>query len=121
MFGVLLACGFFMSFQFTAYNTVAFDEVPASRMSAATSFYTTFQQLMLSVGICVASIALQGSMVVRGHLIPGLDDFSAAFLVVTAISLSATLWNMRFAPRRRPRNQRPARQRTDRDGRRGGL
>ena len=97
MFGVLLACGFFMSFQFTAYNTVAFDEVPASRMSAATSFYTTFQQLMLSVGICVASIALQGSMVLRGHLIPGLDDFSAAFLVVTAISLSATLWNMRFA------------------------
>ena len=98
MFGVLAACGFFMSFQFTAYNTIAFDKVPASRMSAATSFYTTFQQLMLSVGICVASIALQGSMVLRGHIVPGLNDFSVAFLVVTAISLSATIWNMRFTP-----------------------
>ena len=67
---MLVGCGFFMSFQFTAYNTVAFDEVPAPRMSSATSFYTTFQQLMLSVGICVAAIALQGSMVVRHHAAP---------------------------------------------------
>ena len=98
IFAVLMLCGFFMSFQFTAYNTVAFDEIPASRMSAATSFYTTFQQLMLSVGICVASIALQGSMVIRAHLHPALGDFSAAFLIVTAISALSTVWNLRFAP-----------------------
>ena len=66
-------------------------------MSAATSFYTTFQQLMLSVGICVAATTLQGSMVLRGHLHPGLNDFSAAFLVVTAISILATVWNVRFS------------------------
>ena len=96
MFAVLAACGFFMSFQFTAYNTVAFDAVPTSRMSSATSFYTTFQQLMLSVGICVAATALQGSMVLRQHAIPAFNDFSAAFLVVTTISLAATIWNVRF-------------------------
>ena len=98
MFGILMVCGFFMSFQFTAYNTVAFDQIPPERMSAATSFYTTFQQLMLSVGICVASIALRGSMVARGHEAPALGDFSAAFLMVTLISLVATIWNVRFAP-----------------------
>ena len=96
VFAVLMLCGFFMSFQFTAYNTVAYDEVPIARMSSATSFYTTFQQLMLSVGICVAALVLQGSMVLRDHLHPALNDFSAAFLVVTAVSLGATFWNVRF-------------------------
>ncbi|MEH3145462.1 MAG: MDR family MFS transporter [Methylobacterium frigidaeris] len=95
---VLGACGFFMSFQFTAYNTVAYAEIPARRMSAATSFYTTFQQLMLSVGICVAAGALEVAMRVGGHARPTLADFSAAFLAVTAISLTATFWNLRFAP-----------------------
>ena len=99
MFAILMLCGFFMSFQFTAYNTVAYDAVPPARMSSATSFYTTFQQLMLSVGICTAALALQGSMVLRDHAHPQLGDFSVAFLVVTTISLSATIWNLRFSPR----------------------
>ena len=99
IFAILLLCGFFMSFQFTAYNTVAYDAVPPARMSAATGFYTTFQQLMLSVGICTAALALEGSMVLRDHAHPQLGDFSAAFLVVTTISLSATIWNLRFSPR----------------------
>ena len=62
-----MTCGFFMSFQFTGYNTIAYDEIAPERMSAATSFYTTFQQLMLSLGICVGAAALQGAMVLRGH------------------------------------------------------
>ena len=98
MFAILMASGFFMSFQFTAYNTVAFDEISHERMSAATSFYTTFQQLMLSVGICVAALALDGSMILRGHAVAGVADFSAAFLIVTAISVTATLVNLRFSP-----------------------
>ena len=97
IFAVLVGCGFFMSFQFTAYNTVAYDEIPHDRMSAATSFYTTFQQLMLSVGICVAAVALQGSMVLRGHGSVQLADFSTAFLIVTGISLLATIPNLRFS------------------------
>jgi MFS family permease len=97
IFAVLLCCGFFMSFQFTAYNTVAYDEIGRERMSSATSFYTTFQQLMLSLGICVGALALSGSMLVRSHATPELGDFSAAFLVVTAISLTATIWNLRFS------------------------
>ncbi len=97
IFAVLVLCGGFMSFQFTAYNTVAFDGVSTSRMSAATSFYATFQQLMLSVGICVAATVLQGSMLLRGHAHPALADFSVAFLTVTALSMLATFWNVRFS------------------------
>jgi EmrB/QacA subfamily drug resistance transporter len=98
MFAVLVASGFFMSFQFTAYNTVAYDKIVPARMSSATSFYTTFQQLMLSVGICVGALALQASMVVQGHGTPQGIDFSVAFLTVTSISLLAIVWNLRFAP-----------------------
>ncbi|MRG55390.1 DHA2 family efflux MFS transporter permease subunit [Phyllobacterium sp. SYP-B3895] len=97
IFVILYFCGFFMSFQFTAYNTVAYDEIGRDQMSSATSFYTTFQQLMLSLGICVGALALHGSMLARDHDVPELGDFSVAFVIVTAISITATVWNMRFS------------------------
>jgi hypothetical protein len=86
-----------MSFQFTAYNTIAYDEIERDRMSSATSFYTTFQQLMLSLGICVGALALHGSMFTRGTKAADLNDFSVAFIVVTLIALTATIWNARFS------------------------
>jgi MFS family permease len=97
MFAVMMASGFFMSIQFTGYNTIAYDEVGQERMGSATSFYSTFQQLMLSMGICAGAAALQGAMVLRGHVIPHFSDFTAAFWTVAAVSLSATIWNRRFA------------------------
>jgi EmrB/QacA subfamily drug resistance transporter len=97
IFAVLAACGFFMSFQFTAYNTIAYDEIPSERMSAATSFYATFQQLMLSLGICVGALALHLGGLVARRPTPGLGDFTLAFLVVTAISALATIWNLRLS------------------------
>ena len=72
VFAVLVASGFLMSFQFTAYNTIAYDEIGKERMSAATSFYSTFQQLMLSLGICVGATALHVSMLWQGR--PAVGD-----------------------------------------------
>jgi MFS family permease len=97
MFLVMVTSGFFMSLQFTGYNTVAYDEIGQDRMASATSFYTTFQQLMLSMGICAGAAALQGAMALRGHAAPQFSDFTAAFWVVALISLGATTWNRRFA------------------------
>jgi hypothetical protein len=87
-----------MSFQFTAYNTIAYDGIDKTQMSRATAFYSTFQQLMLSLGICVAALALHLAMMANDHAAPSLADFSIAFWVVTAISLTASFWNLRFAP-----------------------
>lgn len=98
IFLVLILGAFFMSFQFIAYNTIAYDEISQERMSSATSFYTTFQQLMLSLGICIGALALHGSMAWNGNAEPALGDFSTAFIVVTLISITATIWNLRFAP-----------------------
>ena len=89
LFAVLTVCGFSMSLQFTAYNTVAYDDIPAERTAAANSLYTTFQQLMLSFGICTGALALTISKTVSNHLQATIGDYSAAFLVVTAISLLA--------------------------------
>jgi MFS family permease len=98
IFAVLVLCGFFMSFQFTAYNTIAYDEIPSGRMSSATSFYATFQQLMLSLGICVGAGALRIGMLATHSVTPQLADFSLAFLVVTAISAMATIWHLQLPP-----------------------
>lgn len=92
----LTFCGFFFSLQFTAYNAIAYDGIDKQRMSAATSFYSTVQQLMLSLGICVAASALHLSMMAHHVEKPAFGDFSAAFWTVTAISLLATIWNLRF-------------------------
>ena len=90
LYGVLLVGGFFQSLQFTAYNTIAYADIDRARMSAATSFYTTFQQLMLTLGICLAAATLAASLAVTGHAQPLLSDYSAAFVAVALVSLAAS-------------------------------
>ncbi|MBV9786300.1 MAG: MFS transporter [Acidisphaera sp.] len=90
IYGVLLIGGFFQSLQFIAYNTIAYADIPRREMSSATSFYTTFQQLNLTLGICIAAGALAGSIALSGHPEPLLSDYSLAFLVVAAVSLLAS-------------------------------
>jgi MFS family permease len=96
IYGVLLLLGFFQSLQFIAYNTVAYADVPRSQMSAATSFYTTFQQMTLSLGIAAAATVLGAAVALRGHSGPQLADFSVAFLSVAAIAALAPLLGLRF-------------------------
>lgn len=93
---VLALSGFFTSFQFTGYNAIAYAEVDDARMSAATSFYATFQQLMLSLGICTAAMVLEVGTAIGGTGQPSLTVFSSAFLILAVISGSAVLWNRRF-------------------------
>ena len=91
IYAILLTGGFLQSLQFIAYNTIAYADVPRSQMSAATSFYTTFQQLSLTMGIAVSASVLARSVAWRGHAQPRLDDFSTAFLVVSAVGVLAPL------------------------------
>jgi EmrB/QacA subfamily drug resistance transporter len=90
MYAVIFAGGFFQSMQFTAYNTVAYADIARKRTSAATSFYTTFQQLMLSAGICLAAFILSASLTLRHHATAQLSDFSTAWIVLGLITLLAS-------------------------------
>ncbi len=95
---VMFVGGFFQSLQFTAYNTVAYAEMPVELMSAATSFYTTFQQLMLSAGICTATVVLASSIALQGHASAELSDFSVTWLVLGLITLLAVPLCARLSP-----------------------
>ncbi|WP_240669219.1 DHA2 family efflux MFS transporter permease subunit [Dyella sp. M7H15-1] len=97
MFGLLVCCGITMSVQFTAYNTIAYEAVPTERMSAANSFYSTLQQLMLSIGVCSGALILKIAMAVSHNVEPSRLNFSAAFLIVALVSLSSTYWHRAFA------------------------
>jgi EmrB/QacA subfamily drug resistance transporter len=91
---VLLLNGFFQSLQFMAYNTIAYADVPRPRMSTATSFYTTFQQMSLTLGIAISAAILAASVRLLGHQEPLLSDFSVAFLVVAGIALAAPVLSL---------------------------
>jgi EmrB/QacA subfamily drug resistance transporter len=89
IYAVLLVSGFLRSLQFTAYNTIAYADVPAPRMSSATTLYSAMQQVSLTIGIPIAAGALQMARVASGHAVPQTSDFAWAFLVVAAISALA--------------------------------
>jgi hypothetical protein len=91
MFGILVFGGFVQSLQFMAYNTIAYADVPMTQMSSATAFYTTFQQLSLSLGIGVSAAVLAASVALAGHNAPLPSDFSVAFVAVAGVALFAPL------------------------------
>ncbi len=89
IYASLITTGFLRSLQFTAYNAMAYAEVPAARMSAATTLYSALQQVSLTVGIPIGAGVLLMARTRAGHVMPVPADFSAAFLVVAAIAFLA--------------------------------
>jgi Na+/melibiose symporter-like transporter len=86
---ILLTGGFFRSLQFTAYNTLAYGDVPRSRMSAATSLYITGQQLAATIGVSFGALALELAMRMSGNRPARPIDFSVAFIAVACMPLVA--------------------------------
>jgi len=100
IYAALLIGGFFRSLQFTAYNTLAYGDVPRARMSSATSLYVTCQQLAATIGISTGAVSLEISTTLAGRAVPQPIDFSHAFLVVAMFTLVAApiaLWMPRNA------------------------
>ena len=93
---VLLVGGVFRSLQFTAYNTIAYADIPPPRMSQATSLYSTLQQLSLTMGVTLGAAALAVLGAIAGKPHPRLQDFSAAFLIVAAVMLPAAWLALRL-------------------------
>ena len=86
---ILLLGGFLRSLQFTAFNALAYSDISRERMSAATAFYATMQQVSLTLGVSVGAASLAASMALAGRGGPELPDFSVAFLMVALCSLLA--------------------------------
>ena len=82
MSALLLAGGFFRSLQFTAFNTIAYSDVPRARMSAATSLYSTVQQITLTLGIVLGAASLEISSALHHHSQAATSDFAIAFVLI---------------------------------------
>jgi EmrB/QacA subfamily drug resistance transporter len=99
IYAVLFVQGICQSLQFISYNTIAYVDVRSDQMSAATSFYTTFQQLSLALGIAFSAAVLASSTKIFEHDPPQLIDFSIAVLAVAAVSVFAPLMSSAMDPR----------------------
>lgn len=86
---LLFTTGFFRSLQFTAYNSIAYGDIPRPRMSAATTLYATIQQLSLTLGVVVGAASLEISTWASGHHTPAQIDYIIAFLTISLIALGA--------------------------------
>jgi EmrB/QacA subfamily drug resistance transporter len=82
---LLLTSGFFRSLLFTSLNAVAFADVPRERMSQATSFSSTAQQLSLSFGVGFGALVLHLMSMHEGAKLVTMD-FVVAFVAVAAVS-----------------------------------
>jgi EmrB/QacA subfamily drug resistance transporter len=82
---LLLVGGFFRSLQFTAFNTIAYSDIPRPMMSAATSLYATVQQITLTLGIVIGAAALEFSAALHRHAEAAPADFAIAFALVGLI------------------------------------
>jgi EmrB/QacA subfamily drug resistance transporter len=85
--GILLVGGFFRSLQFTAYNAIAYGDIPRAKMSAATSLYATIQQVTLTLGIVIGAATLEIAAALHHQRTATTPDFHIAFLVVGFIAL----------------------------------
>ena len=88
---LLLIGGFFRSLFFTSINTLAFADVPSAKAGDATSMLAAFQQVAIATGVAVAGGILEIGLVLGETGVSTLADFSAAFLIVGAITVFAAI------------------------------
>jgi EmrB/QacA subfamily drug resistance transporter len=98
IFAVLAAGGLARSLQFTAYNTLAFADLPAEKLSAGTSLYGTAQQLPQALGVVLASAVITIGMAIGGRESAGLADFELAFVVAGLVALLAVPMSLHLSP-----------------------
>jgi hypothetical protein len=78
---VLTLSGIFRSVGFTAYNSVAFADIPADRMTSANTLMSTVQELGAGLGVAV------GALLVRLGGTIAEDAFQFAFLALAVLLL----------------------------------
>ena len=82
---LLLIGGIARSLQYNAYGTFAYADIPQARMSAATSFSSTLQQLAATFGVALSVWVLEASLRLSGHVQLERSDFSIAFVVMAIV------------------------------------
>jgi EmrB/QacA subfamily drug resistance transporter len=98
IFTILLVAGFFRSLQYTALNSMAFADIPASRMSVASSFSSMMQQISNGMGVAFAAMALNLVLVLRGGTQDdmSLNDMRITFILEALVTFISAYWFARL-------------------------
>lgn len=91
---LLLVGGFFRSLQLTAVNSLTYADVAPDQMSRASSLAAMAQQLGVSLGVGVAAVTLNLSMMARNDTQLSAADVNTGFIVV-GILISLSLFSFR--------------------------
>jgi EmrB/QacA subfamily drug resistance transporter len=85
--------GFFSSLQYTSMNTLVYADVTEVQTSGASSIASTMQQMSVSFGVAVASLATAMFIPDRFHLSAGqmIHGVHQAFLVLGALTVLSTV------------------------------
>lgn len=89
IFVLLLIGGLSRSLSFASMGALAFADVPQPRLSAATSFQGTAQQMMKAVGVAISAGSLQLTMLWGGRTHANRFDFACAFLAIAVVVLAS--------------------------------
>jgi EmrB/QacA subfamily drug resistance transporter len=100
IFTILAVAGFFRSLQYTALNSMAFADIPAPRMSAASSLSSMVQQLSNGLGVAFAAMALNLVLVLGGGSPEdiSLGDIRVTFILMAVVTLASARWFMQLEP-----------------------
>lgn len=93
---VLATGGFFRSLQFTCINGLAYADVDEEGMSRATTTVAMSQQILQSLGVCLAALLVHLLMEARGQQVVTAGSVVPAFVVVGLLSLTSLAWFARL-------------------------
>ncbi|WP_433555830.1 MFS transporter [Pseudonocardia xinjiangensis] len=96
LIAVLAVSGIFRSIGFTAYNSVAFADVDAGRMTHANTLLSTLQELGAGLGVAVGALLVRfGEAVGVIHGVAG--PFRVAFVLLAVVLLVPAVEGLRLA------------------------
>jgi EmrB/QacA subfamily drug resistance transporter len=100
IFTIILVAGFFRSLQYTALNSIAFADIPAPRMSVASSLSSMMQQISNGMGVAFAAMALNLVLVLRGATQDdmSLGDMRVTFVLEAIVTFVSAYWFSQLAP-----------------------
>jgi len=85
---LMLFSGVVRSIGFTAYNTLAFADVPGEEMTRANTLSSTAQQVAAGLGVAIGAIALRAGLAIA----PGegaVEPYQIAFAILAALTVVA--------------------------------
>jgi Na+/melibiose symporter-like transporter len=97
---ILFFHGASRSMQFTCMTTLAYTEIPHSRMSRANGFLSAVMQLSMGMGVAIGAITLRLIAHARGHsaAAPQLRDFHLAMLCMAVVALGPVFDSLGLPP-----------------------